>query len=212
MCNVPGMQGHPSTDSTPVRLGVIGSGQGTNFEAVARAIDAGELNATPVIVISDVETAGILTKARGRGIPAHFVDPGPYATKLSDEAQERMAALFAEAGVEVIICAGFMRKLKEPVLGPYGGRILNVHPSLLPQFPGRDAIAQALAAGVKETGCTVHLVTEEIDSGAVLSQERVAIGEGETHAGLLAKVNAAEHRLYTRTIADFIRTLPRGEA
>lgn len=185
------------------RLGVIGSGEGTNFSALAGAIVRRELEAEVVVVISDVESAGILEKARALGVAAHFVDPGPWKTKMEDAAQVRMAGLLMEAGVDLVICAGFMRRLKEPVLRAFAGRILNVHPSLLPDFPGRDGIGAALAAGVSETGCTVHLVNEEIDAGDVLGQERVPVLAGDTRETLRARVNAAERLLYPRVIGEF---------
>ena len=198
---------HPdnSTVPPPVRLGVLGSGAGSNYAALAEAVERGELAAEFVIVISDVADAGLLKKAEARGVPAVFVDPGPWQTKMSDSAQEEMARRLVEAGAEFVVCAGFMRRLKEPVLKAYPARILNIHPSLLPQFPGRDAIGQALAAGVAETGCTVHLVNEEIDSGDILAQEKVPVLPGDTHTTLVARVNAAEHRLYPRAIAAFVK-------
>jgi phosphoribosylglycinamide formyltransferase-1 len=198
------------TDRSPhgrVRLGILGSGEGTNFEALAAAVERGELAAELALVISDVTDAGILTKAGARGVPARFIDPGPFKTKMSDEAQVELAARLMEAGVEYVICAGFMRRLKEPVLRAFPRRILNIHPSLLPSFPGRDAVALALAAGATETGCTVHLVNEEIDSGDILAQEKVPIMPGDTHATLLARVHAAEHRLYPRAIAEYVKAL-----
>lgn len=196
---------HPFSAPHRVRLGVLGSGAGTNYTALAVAIDRGELEAEIVIVISDVADAPILTKSRERETPAVFIDPGPWKTKMSDTAQVEMARRLVEAGVEFVICAGFMRRLKDPVLHAFPNRILNIHPSLLPQFPGRDAVGQALAAGATETGCTVHLVNEEIDSGDILAQQRVAVRPGDTYALLLDRVNAAEHRLYPRTIAAYLK-------
>ena len=185
------------------RLGIIGSGEGTNFSALAGAIVRGDLAAEIVTVISDVAGSGILEKARGMGLPAHFVDPGPWKTKMEDAAQVRMAEILREARVDLVICAGFMRRLKEPVLSAFRRRILNVHPSLLPQFAGRDAIGMALAAGVTETGCTVHLVDEEIDAGDVLGQARVPVLPEDTREALLARVHAAEWGLYARVIGEF---------
>ncbi|HEX2747027.1 MAG TPA: phosphoribosylglycinamide formyltransferase [Verrucomicrobiales bacterium] len=194
------------SSSRPVRLGVLGSGAGSNYDALAKAVERGELDAEFVIVISDVADAGLLSKARARNTPAIFVDPGLFQTKLSDAAQEEMGRHLVEAGAEYVVCAGFMRRLKEPVLNAFPGRILNIHPSLLPQFPGRDAISQALAAGVTETGCTVHLVNEEIDAGDILAQEKVAVLPEDTRETLLAKVNAAEHRLYPGAIAAYVKS------
>jgi len=191
------------------KLGVLGSGAGTNFTALAQAIREGRVQAEVVLVLSDVATAGILARAAEFDIPAAFVDPGPYQTKLGDAAQEEIARRFREAGVEFIVCAGFMRRLKAPVLEPWARRILNIHPSLLPQFPGRDAVGQAMAAGVTDTGCTVHLVDEGIDSGEILAQSPVTLLPGDTRAEALAKVNAAEQALYPRIIEEYIhRTFP----
>ncbi len=190
-----------------VRLGVLASGAGSNFEALAAAVERGELHVDIVIVISDVAKAGILTKAGARGIAAHVVDPGPFKTKLCDEAQEEIAALLMGAQVDLVLCAGFMRRLKDPVLRAFPRRILNVHPSLLPHYPGRDAIGQALAAGVAETGCTVHLVNEEIDSGDILAQSKVPVLTEDTHRSLLARVNAAEHRLYPKAVEEFLKKM-----
>ena len=122
-------------NSVKPRLGVIGSGAGSNMGALAAAMERGEVHAEIVLVISDVADAGILTKARSQNIAAHFVDPGPYKNRLSDEAQEKMAALLKEARVDFVICAGFMRRLKEPVLLAFPQRILNVHHCCL-SFPG----------------------------------------------------------------------------
>jgi phosphoribosylglycinamide formyltransferase-1 len=185
------------------RLGIIGSGEGTNFAAVARAVAAGTLRAEIVTVISEVQNSGILTKARALGLPAHYLDPGPWKTKLDDAAQVLLAEMLQEACVDLVICAGFMRRLKEPVLRAFPARILNIHPSLLPQFAGRDAIGMALEAGVSETGCTVHLVDEGIDSGDVLAQARVTVLPGDTPASLLARVHEAEHALYPQTIGIY---------
>ena len=190
----------------PVRLGVLGSGAGSNYDALAKAVERGELDAEFVIVISDVPEAGLLSKARARSTPAVFVDPGPFQTKLSDAAQKEIARHLVEARAEYVVCAGFMRRLKEPVLNAFRDRILNIHPSLLPQFPGRDAITQALAAGVTETGCTVHLVNEEIDAGDILAQEKVPVLPEDTREALLARVNAAEHRLYPGAIAAYVKS------
>lgn len=191
----------------PPRLGIIGSGEGTNFAAIAAAIARGELAATIAVVITDVPGSGILDKARALGLPAQFLDPGPWKTKLDDSAQQRLADLLTAASVDLVICAGFMRRLKAPVLRAFSDRILNIHPSLLPQFAGRDAIGMALSTGVSETGCTVHLVDEGIDSGEILAQSRVPVLSGDTRATLLARVNAAEHALYPRAIGEYATRL-----
>lgn len=191
----------------PPRLGILGSGEGTNFAALARAIARGDLRAAIAIVISDVADSGILQRARALGLRAHFLPPGEGRTRLDDSAQQQLADLLREARVDLVICAGFMRRLKEPVLRAFPRRILNIHPSLLPQFAGRDAIGMALEAGVSETGCTVHLVDEGLDSGDVLAQSRVPVLPGDTRESLLARVNQAEHALYPGAILDYWQRL-----
>jgi phosphoribosylglycinamide formyltransferase 1 len=186
------------------RLAVLGSGAGSNFVAVADAIAAGTLRAEIALVVSDVATAGILKHATDRGLPQVFLDPGPYQNRLGDEAQLELGRLLHEVRADAVICAGFMRRLKAPVLTEWAGRIINIHPSLLPQFPGRDAIPQALAAGVSVTGCTVHLVTEEIDAGEILAQSEVPILPGDTKETLTPRINAAERALYPAVLQRWL--------
>jgi formyltetrahydrofolate-dependent phosphoribosylglycinamide formyltransferase len=190
------------TEGRKLRLGILGSGAGSNFEAICEAIDEGELDAEVSIVISDVEDAAILGRASRRGIPWVFVDPGPYETKFGAPAQKEACDRMKAAGVDVVVLAGFMRLVKEPILGAFEGRIVNIHPSLLPEFKGYDAWGQALAAGVAETGCTVHLVTADVDGGEALGQARVPVEEGDTVETLRARIHEAEHDLYPRVIGD----------
>src|SRR5690606_22763538 len=133
------------------------------------------IDAEVVIVLSDVEDAGILALARERGIRAEFVPPGRFRTKLEPEAEERLVALLREAGAELIVLAGYMRIIKEPLLNSYAHRIVNIHPSLLPRFPGLEAWTQALVAGVPETGCTVHWVDAGTDTGPVIAQRSIPV-------------------------------------
>jgi phosphoribosylglycinamide formyltransferase 1 len=186
------------------RLAVLGSGAGSNFVAIADAIAAGVVHAEVVLVVSDVAEARILQHAADRGLPGCFLDPGPYKTRLADSAQEELARRLRDVQADVIVCAGFMRRLKAPVLTEWAGRIVNIHPSLLPQFPGRDAIPQALAAGVPVTGCTVHLVTEDIDAGPILARQEVAVEPGDTAASLTPRINAAERALYPATLQRWL--------
>ncbi len=134
------------------------------------------------MVISDVEGAGILDAARGYGVRAEYVAPGRFRTKLEPEAEERVARLLTEAGVELVVLAGYMRMVKEPLLEAFPGRIINIHPSLLPAFPGLEAWKQALAAGVAETGCTVHWVDRGMDTGPIIAQ-RTGAGAAGGYAG-----------------------------
>ena len=191
-----------------LRLGVLGSGRGSNFDAIIEAIKARRLDAEVTVVISDVSDARILQRAREAGIEAVFVDPGLFKTRLGEAAQTEICNRLRAAGVDLVVLAGFMRRVKEPLLSTFAGRILNIHPSLLPAFPGLRAWQQALDAGVTETGTTVHLVTDDLDAGPILGQEKVSVRPGDTAETLLARIQAVEHELYPRVIADYGARLP----
>lgn len=194
-----------------LKIGVLGSGKGSNFEAIAEAIERGELKAEMCIVISDAADAGILELARARGLRTEYVAPGRFRTKMEPEAEQRVVELLREAGAEWIVLAGYMRMIKAPLLEAFPRRIINIHPSLLPAFPGLEAWAQALAAGVPETGCTVHYVDAGMDSGEVIDQRRVPVLPGDTAESLHARIQAAEHELYPavlRQLADSGRLGP----
>ena len=191
----------------PLRIGVLGSGKGSNFRAIAEAIDRGELNAEVRVVISDVESAGILDLARHRGIRAAYVAPGRFRTKMEPEAEQQLADLLREAGVELVVLAGYMRMIKAPLLDAFPQRIVNIHPSLLPQFPGLESWAQALAAGVPEAGCTVHWVDAGMDTGPILAQAKVPVLPEDTSATLHARIQEQEHRLYPEVIAQIAQRL-----
>jgi phosphoribosylglycinamide formyltransferase-1 len=187
------------------RLGVLGSGKGSNFVAIADAITAGKIPAEVSIVLSDVENAGILEHARQRNLPARFIAPGKFRTKLEEEAERAYVAALQEARVDLIVLAGFMRVLKGDFLRAFEGRMVNVHPSLLPSFPGLAAWQQALDHGVKVTGCTVHFVDAGVDSGAIIGQQPVPVLDDDTTATLHARIHAAEHELYPRCVAAIAR-------
>lgn len=189
------------------KLGILGSGKGSNFRALVEAYKAGVLGCEPVVVLSDVEDAGILTLAHDFGIPSCFVAPGSFRTKLAPEAEEEVVRLLKEAGADFIALAGFMRVIKEPLLQAFPGRILNIHPSLLPEFKGLEAWRQAVDAGVAETGCTVHLVDAGVDTGTILGQTRVPVLAGDTAESLHARIQVAEHKLYPRIIREFSEKL-----
>jgi phosphoribosylglycinamide formyltransferase 1 len=180
----------------PLPLGILGSGKGSNFRAIADAIDAGTLNAEVRVVVSDVADAGILALARERGLRAEYLPPGRFKTKLEPEAEVRLVALLKDAGVEWVALAGYMRMVKAPLLDAFPGRILNIHPSLLPGFPGLEAWKQALAAGVSGTGCTVHYVDSGMDSGEIIAQSVVPVLPGDSPETLHARIQTAEHALY----------------
>lgn len=192
-----------------LRLGVLGSGKGSNFRAIADAIAAGKLDAEVRIVISDVEGAGILALARERGMRAEFVAPGRFKTKLEPEAEARVVSLLKEAEVELVVLAGYMRMIKAPLLGAFPRRIVNIHPSLLPAFPGLEAWTQALAARAPETGCTVHYVDAGMDTGDVIAQRRVPVLASDTAESLHARIQVQEHEVYPEVIAQFARELRR---
>ncbi|MBK1880971.1 phosphoribosylglycinamide formyltransferase [Luteolibacter pohnpeiensis] len=182
-------------------LGVLGSGSGSNLQAILDAIDAGTLDAKVVIVLSDHPDAYILERARLRGIPAHVIDCHGFRNKFPDEAQAAVASQLKGAGVELVCLAGFMRLVKAPLLHAFPNRILNIHPSLLPAFPGIAAWKQALEAGATETGCTVHQVDAGMDTGPVVMQEKLAILPDDTAESLHARIQEIEHRLYPAAIA-----------
>jgi phosphoribosylglycinamide formyltransferase-1 len=181
---------------SPLPLGILGSGKGSNFRAIADAIEAGALNAEVRVVVSDVADADILALARERGLRAEYLPPGRFKTKLEPEAEDRLVALLKGAGVEWVALAGYMRMVKAPLLEAFPGRILNIHPSLLPKFPGLEAWKQALAAGVSETGCTVHYVDSGMDSGEIIAHSAVPVLPSDSPETLHARIQQAEHVLY----------------
>jgi phosphoribosylglycinamide formyltransferase-1 len=195
------------TGTNTFRLGVLGSGKGSNFVALADAIGRGEVPAEIALVISDVETAPILEHARAKRLPAEFVPPGKFRTKLDEEAERAYIRKLQEARVDLIVLAGFMRILKGDFLRAFQQRVVNIHPSLLPAFPGLEAWKQALEHGVKVTGCTVHFVDQGVDSGPIIAQETVPVLDSDTAATLHERIQQAERTVYPRVVA----ALARGE-
>ena len=189
-----------ATQGKPVVLGVLGSGSGSNMQAILDAIESGQLRARIALVLSDNPEAFILERARRNGIPCGIIDCRGFRTKFPDEAQHEVAAQLAAAGVEIICLAGFMRLVKRPLLEAFPNRILNIHPALLPAFPGLEAWKQALEAGVDETGATVHYVDDGMDTGPVVLQEKVPVLPGDSAESLHARIQQAEHRLYPAAI------------
>lgn len=187
------------------RIGVLGSGKGSNFVAIADAVAAGKIPAEIAIVLSDVESAGILAHARERNLPGRFISPGKFRTKLDDEAEQAFVDALRSARVDLIVLAGFMRVLKGNFLRAFEGRIVNIHPSLLPSFPGLEGWKQALDHGVKVTGCTVHFVDAGVDSGAIIGQQAVPVLDQDTAESLHQRIHAAEHELYPRCVAALAR-------
>ena len=200
----------PTVLKTPPRrprLGILGSGEGSNFGSLIEAVDSGFLAADIALVLSDNQNAKILERARARWIPAAWIDPGDHPNRFSLAAQQAVSEQFRAAGCDLIVCAGFMRRLKEPVISDFAGRIVNIHPSLLPAFPGRSAWAQAFDAGVSETGCTVHLIDAGIDTGPILAQSRVPILPTDTVDDVRRRIQVAEHQLFPQAIRDLLARL-----
>lgn len=185
-----------------MRVVILGSGRGSNAEAILQAQQAGRLGRARVVqIFSDKPEAGILALGPRFGVPAAFVDPAPFKTKLEGEGEARFIAAVSACTPDLVVLAGFMRVLKPGFLSAFEGKIINLHPSLLPSFPGLDGIGQAFRRGVKVTGCTVHGVTAEVDGGPILDQAVVRIEPADTLETLAAKVHAAEHALLPAVIA-----------
>ena len=155
--------------------------------------------------ISDFEAAGILDHARSREIPAKFIPPGKFRTKLDEEAEGASVGALRAAGVDLVVLAGFMRVLKGDFLRAFEGRMVNVHPSLLPSFPGLEAWKQALDHGVKTTGCTVHFVDAGVDCGPIIGQQAVPVLDDDTSETLHQRIHQAEHELYPRCVGAIAR-------
>jgi phosphoribosylglycinamide formyltransferase 1 len=187
-------------------LGILGSGKGSNCRAILEQIRDGRLEAEARLVVSDVFDAGILDIAREFGVPNLYLPPGNFRTRLEPAVEAELARLLRQAGVELVVLAGFMRVLKEPMLTAFPRRIINIHPSLLPKFPGIEAWKQALAAGEKITGCSVHYVDAGIDSGEIIGQRKVPVLPDDTPELLHARIQVAERALYPEVIAQFCQT------
>ena len=189
----------------PLRLGVLGSGKGSNFRAILQAIQDGRLNARVAVVCSDVPEARILELARAAGLETRTIEERNFKTRLSTECEEKLVTELRDAKVDLVVLAGYMRMLKNPMLAAFPRRIINIHPSLLPKFPGLEAWRQALAAGESVTGCTVHFVDEGMDSGDIIAQAHVAVLPDDTPERLHARIQEAEHQLYPEVIGKFTR-------
>ena len=183
-----------------LRIGVLGSGSGSNMQSIQDAIDAGTLDAEIVCVISDVPDARILARAARYGIDAAYLDPAPFKTKLDGEAESRYVAYLEAHHVEVVVLAGFMRIVKSGLLGRFQNRVLNIHPALLPAFPGIAAWKQALDYGAKIAGCTVHFVDSGTDTGPIIIQKSVIVHDDDTAESLHARIQVQEHDAYPEAL------------
>ena len=184
--------------ATPLRLGVLVSGRGSNLQAILDAIDAGRCPARVVVVVSDRPGATALDRARRAGAKAVHVDPHGYPDRTAFD--RAVGALLAEHAVELVCLAGYMRLLSPEFVAAWRGRILNVHPALLPAFRGLHAQRQALDYGVKVSGATIHVVDEGVDTGPIVVQAAVPVLDDDTEATLAARILAEEHRLYPEAI------------
>jgi len=182
----------------PKRLGILISGRGSNMEALAEAITAGRLhNAEIAIVISDQPRAAGLSRAAARQLPTRVIE---RAGRRREEHEQEIRATLREHRVDLVCLGGYMRLLSPAFISAYRNRILNIHPSLLPSFPGLDAQRQALAHGVKWSGCTVHFVDETLDGGAIISQRSVPVEDDDTEETLSARILDEEHKLYWEAV------------
>jgi len=186
----------------PLGLGILGSGKGSNCRVILESIRSGALPAEARLVISDVLDAPILDIAREFGVPNAYLPPGQFRTRLEPRIELELVQMLRDAGVELVVLAGFMRVLKAPMLQAFPRRIINIHPSLLPKFPGLEAWKQALAASETVTGCTIHYVDEQIDHGDIIAQREVPILPNDTAQSLHARIQTAEHELYPTVIAQ----------
>ena len=182
-------------------IGILGSGKGSNCRAILEAIRRGAIAADVRVVISDVLEAPILDIAREFSVPNAYLPPGQFRTRLEPTSEMELVRMLREAQVELVALAGFMRVLKAPMLQAFRRRIINIHPSLLPKFPGLEAWKQALEAGEDVTGCTVHYVDEKIDHGDIIAQREVPILPNDSAETLHARIQLAEHELYPAVIA-----------
>lgn len=199
--------GTETSTTTPARgrIAILGSGKGSNARAILEAINSGTLSAEVTLILSDRPDAGILDVAAEFGVPSLFVDPGEEKRgHISDEALQQITNHLCAASVEWVILAGFMKIVRSPLLTKFENRILNLHPSLLPKYPGLNTVKRAIDAGDKEAGCTIHLVDSGVDTGKILHQSRVPIEEGDTVESVTAKIHEAEHRAYPMVIGKVI--------
>jgi phosphoribosylglycinamide formyltransferase-1 len=189
--------------SVPFNIVLLGSGRGSNAEAVLAAERAGRLGRAKVVgILCDQPGARILELGLRFKVPALYLDPAPFKTKLEGAAEQRYIEQIRAWKADLVVLAGFMRVIKIAFLEAYAGRIINLHPSLLPAFPGLESIKQAFDARAPVTGCTVHFVNAQVDAGSIIRQATVPIHPGDTLEALATRVHAAEHQLLPAVIAD----------
>ena len=184
-----------------IRIGVLGSGSGTNFAALADAVANGSLTGVELaLVISDVKNAGILERAASYGIPHRYLPADDYKTKLDGAQEQAYINELRQARVDYVVLAGFMRMVKHGLLNAFKGRIINIHPALLPAFPGLASWKQACDYGAKISGCTVHFVDDGMDTGPIIAQAAVPVRDDDTPETLHTRIQLQEHRLYPHVL------------
>lgn len=184
------------------RLAVFASGTGSNFQAIIDAIEAGKLDAQIRLLVCDKPGAKVVERAMKHHIPMFVFNPKSYSSKMAFETE--VIEQLRKYEVDWVILAGYMRLIGDTLLGAYGGSIVNIHPSLLPNFPGKDAIGQAIAAGAATTGVTIHYVDEGMDTGPIIAQQAVTVDKNDTHDSLQKKIQQVEHQLYIETISNLV--------
>jgi len=185
-------------------IAIFASGNGSNFEAIAKAVKRGEINVKLSLLVCDKPEAKVIKRADNLGITVFVCNPKDYPNRVAYE--ERILAILKDTEVDFIALAGYMRIIGEVLLEAYEGRIINIHPSMLPDFPGLDAIEKAYNAGVSQTGVTIHYVDAGVDTGPILTQEAVAILPDDTLEILEARVHEVEHRLYIKVLKECVGT------
>jgi len=188
------------TNMNPMRIAVLGSGSGSNCQSIIDAIADNSLNAEIVCVVSDVKDAMILDRARRHNIPAEYISGAPFKTKIDGEAEQNYITHIQKHNANTVVLAGFIRIIKPRLLNTFPGRIINIHPSLLPAYPGLHAWKQALSDGAKTAGCTVHFVDEGTDTGPIIIQKTVPILENDSPESLHARIQVQEHIAYPEAL------------
>ncbi len=186
--------------SEKLKIGVLGSGSGSNAQSIIDAIEAGTLNAEVVCILTDVENARILERAARHNIPAQYISGAPFKTKLEGDAEQEYIRVLKAHGAHCVVLAGFMRIVKPAMLTAFPNRVLNIHPALLPAFPGVASWKQALDYGTKVAGCTVHFVDEGTDTGPIIVQRCVPVETGDTPETLHARIQVEEHLAYPEAL------------
>ncbi len=184
-----------------LKIGVLGSGSGSNMQSIVDEIEAGRLDAEVRVVLADVPDAKILDRAKRHGIPCQYLDCAPWKTKLEGQAEDRCIEILKDAGVDTVILAGFMRIVKPGLLAAFPNRVLNIHPALLPAFPGVHSWTQALDYGCKVAGVTVHFVDGGTDTGPIIVQKAVPVLEDDTPETLHARIQVEEHKAFPEALA-----------